>query len=38
MIMKGFKDVSQLDGGILKYLENTKKLIRYGRGMFCFRQ
>jgi Predicted sulfurtransferase len=25
MIMKGFKNISQLDGGILKYLENTTK-------------
>ena len=25
MMMKGFKDVAQLDGGILKYLEKTPK-------------
>ena len=35
MIMKGFKDVSQLDGGILKYLENTKKTNSLWKGE-CF--
>lgn len=26
MMMKGFKNVAQLDGGILKYLEKTPKI------------
>ena len=35
MIMKGFKDVYQLDGGILKYLENIKKTNSLWKGE-CF--
>ena len=36
MIKKGFKDVNQLHGGILKYLEKTKLILSHcGKGE-CF--